>query len=230
MTVDHCLRQTQLNTQLAHFILEQLLERLNQLKLHVFRQATDIMMRLDHPCLAVLDGDRLDNVRVDGALCQKVDAFQFGGFLIEHFDKGTANDFAFFFRVADALEPLKEALLGIHADNLDAHVVSKHAHNLITFVQTQQTVVDNTQVSWLPMARCSNAATTDESTPPDRPSRTWRSPTGAYAGNGIFDDIGRRPQAGTTAVLQHKLLDQARAACVVIVRNFLHSGGSLACS
>ena len=33
------------------------------------------------------------------------------------------------------------------------------------------------QVSWSPMALCSSAATTDESTPPLRPSTTFSSPT-----------------------------------------------------
>ena len=35
----------------------------------------------------------------------------------------------------------------------------------------------NTQISWSPIARCSSAATTDESTPPERPSSTLSRPT-----------------------------------------------------
>ena len=35
----------------------------------------------------------------------------------------------------------------------------------------------NTHVSWSPMALCKSAATTEESTPPDKPSNTFLSPT-----------------------------------------------------
>jgi hypothetical protein len=40
--------------QLAHLVLEQLAQRLQQLELHVLRQAAHIVMRLDHMRLAVL--------------------------------------------------------------------------------------------------------------------------------------------------------------------------------
>jgi hypothetical protein len=43
--------------------------------------------------------------------------------------------------------------------------------------QRSRPVSTNTQVSWSPMALCSSAATTDESTPPDRPRITSSLPT-----------------------------------------------------
>ncbi len=61
--------------------------------------------------------------------------------------------------------------LGVDADHLDAHVAGEGAHDLVALVEAQQAVVDEDAVSWSPMARCSSAATTEESTPPDKPEQ-----------------------------------------------------------
>ena len=69
----------------------------------------------------------------------------------------------------------------------------------------------NTQTSWSPIARCSSAATTDESTPPDSPSSTRsRAHLLAHARDGIGDDVARLPARLAGADLAHEALDQPR--------------------
>lgn len=62
-------------------------------------------------------------------------------------------------------------------NDVQTEVVAKHVHNLLGFVQTQQTVVHEDAGQVLPMARCSSIAVTEESTPPERPRITLSSPT-----------------------------------------------------
>ncbi|MNE39159.1 hypothetical protein D3C80_1330930 [compost metagenome] len=75
----------------------------------------------------------------------------------------------------------------------------------------------NTQVSWSPMALCSSAATTDESTPPDRPSRTLSVPTWArtwaMASSAIFDGVHRASHSQMSRMKR----DRMRPPCLVWV-------------
>jgi hypothetical protein len=48
MAADQLLRQAQFAADLAHLVLEQLAQRLDQLELQVFRQAADVVVRLDN--------------------------------------------------------------------------------------------------------------------------------------------------------------------------------------
>ncbi len=58
------------------------------------------------------------------------------------------------------------------------------------------------------MARCRSAATTEESTPPDRPSRTPSRPDLlAHACDGVFDDVAGVPQRIAAADLAHEPLE-----------------------
>ena len=52
------------------------------------------------------------------------------------------NDLALLFRVGDAGQAAEEQVFGVGADDLDAHVLGEHGHDLITFLMTQQAVID----------------------------------------------------------------------------------------
>ncbi|MNH17156.1 hypothetical protein D3C79_768150 [compost metagenome] len=75
----------------------------------------------------------------------------------------------------------------------------------------------NTQVSWSPMARCSSAATTELSTPPDRPSRTLAEPTcsrtWAMASSTMLDGVHRASQPQMSCTKR----DRMRPPCLVWV-------------
>lgn len=115
---------------------------LDQFELHVLRQAADVVVRLDHVGLAGLGAGRLDHVGVDGALGEELHVLQLGGFFVEDFDEGAADDLALLFRVGDAGQAAEELVLGVGADHLHAHVLGEHGHHLVAFVQAQQAVVD----------------------------------------------------------------------------------------
>ncbi len=142
VAVDHVVGQAQLQADLAHFVLEQFAQRLDQFELHVLRQAADVVVRLDHVGLAGLGAGRLDHVGVDGALGEELHVLQLGGFFVENFDEGAADDLALLFRVGDAGQAAEELVLGVGADHLHAHVLGEHGHHLVAFVQAQQAVVD----------------------------------------------------------------------------------------
>ena len=121
----HVFRQAQLQTQLAHFVLEQLAQRLQELEFHVLRQAADIVVRLDDMRLAGLAARRFDHVRIDRALGQPLDVLELGRFLIEDFDEHAADDLALLFRIRLAGQGGQEALLRIDANHPHAHVLAQ---------------------------------------------------------------------------------------------------------
>ncbi len=100
------------------------------------------MVRLDDVGLAGFGGGGLDHIGVDGALGQPVDVADLGGFLVEHIDKGVADNLALFLRIGDALQLAQEHHLRIRPDHFHAHVAGEHVHHLLTFILAQQAVVD----------------------------------------------------------------------------------------
>ncbi len=76
--------------------------------------------------------------------------------------------------------------------------------NLLCFVETQQAVVDEYASRFLPIARCSSIAVTEESTPPrGRGSLYRRLPARGY-GLQHRDNFRWRPQGFTLADITHK--------------------------
>ena len=80
-------------------------------------------------------------------------------------------------------------------------------------------VSTNTQMSWSPSASWSSAATTEESTPPDRPSSTLSRPTWARTLRDLpGDDVAGAPGVGAAADVAHEALDDPLA--LLGVRDF----------
>ncbi|MNO72167.1 hypothetical protein D3C76_631060 [compost metagenome] len=104
MTVEHVVGQAEFEADTAHFVLEQLAQRLHQTHLHFFRQATDVVVGLDDVGLAGLAGGGFDDVRVDGTLRQPLGVFELLGFVVEHFHKDATYGLALGFRLVDARE------------------------------------------------------------------------------------------------------------------------------
>ena len=83
---DELLLQSQLAADLAHFVLEQLAQRLDQLHAHPLGQAADVVVALDHRRLAD-DGDRLDDVGIERALREKIHLTELRRLGFEHVDE-----------------------------------------------------------------------------------------------------------------------------------------------
>ena len=118
MPIHHLARQAELDAELAHFVLEQLAQRLEQLQVHLLGQAADVVVALDDVRLAGLRAGRLDHVRIDRALREPANARQLRRFLFEHFDEQPADDLALALRIGLALQRVEEARFGIDANDL----------------------------------------------------------------------------------------------------------------
>ena len=103
-------------------------------------------MRLDHRRRATLEGDRLDDIRIQGALGEEGEVAQSFGFFLENFDEGIANGFSFLFRVGDAFKFSQEFVGSIDDIEVDAEVVAKRAFHFIFFAGPQKSVVDEQAV------------------------------------------------------------------------------------
>ncbi len=141
VTVQHVVRQAQFQTDFAHFVFEQLTQRLNQPHLHLFRQAAHVVVRFDDVCFTGGRRRRFDYVRIDSPLRQPLHIFQLQRFFVEHFNEHTADDLTFGFRIVLAFQRFQEARFAFHVNNVQTKVVAEHVHHLLGFVQTQQTVV-----------------------------------------------------------------------------------------
>ena len=84
---------------LAHLVLEQLAQRLDQLHVHALGQAADVVVRLDGDRRPAGEGHRLDDVGIERALGQEVGAAELARLLVEDVDEGGADDLALLLRV-----------------------------------------------------------------------------------------------------------------------------------
>src|SRR3954469_21426964 len=64
VAADEDFGQAELAAELAHFVLEQLAQRLDQLHVHALRKTADIVVRLDRHRGAAGEGDALDHVEI----------------------------------------------------------------------------------------------------------------------------------------------------------------------
>ena len=98
------------------------------------------MVRLDQMCLAGVRGGGFDDVRINRALRQPLDARNFGRLLFEHFDEAAPDGLALVLGIAQSLKRREHALARIH--HRYAHAQPPEAvHHLLSLVQAQQAVI-----------------------------------------------------------------------------------------
>ena len=97
-----------------------------------------------YPTLATAQA-AFHNVRVDGALCQKVYSTDLLGLVLKHTDELFANDFTLALRLGNTGQLAVKTFAGVHADKVDVELaaLAEHFANLLTFVLAQQAVVNN---------------------------------------------------------------------------------------
>ena len=76
MPPDEVFGQAQLHAQPAHFVLEQVAQRLDQLEAELLRQAADVVMQLDRRRRAVGRGAAFDHVGIERALGEELDVLE----------------------------------------------------------------------------------------------------------------------------------------------------------
>ena len=89
-----------------------------------------------------LDAVGLQNVGVDGALSQEIDALQLLGLVIKDLNKFLADDFALGFGIGNPGQLVKEPIHGIHIDQVRVHFIPENLDNLFRLALAQQAVVD----------------------------------------------------------------------------------------
>ena len=142
MAIDHRVRQAERDAELAHLVLEQLAQRLEQLQAERLRQAADVVVALDRDRLLGLGAARLDHVGVDRSLRQPLRLLELARLAREDVDELAADDLALGLRVGDAGELAEEALAGVDRDHLHVAMLGEHVHDEPAFVEAQQPVVD----------------------------------------------------------------------------------------
>ena len=141
--------------ELADLVLVKGAEGLDELQAlavgHALGQAADVVVGLDGGGGA-LEGQRLDHVRVQGALQEEADLGALAGLLgglldllglgLEHVDELAADELALLLRVVQALETLEEVLGGVDDGQVDAQVLLEVALDLLALVEAHDAVVD----------------------------------------------------------------------------------------
>ena len=93
---------------------------------------------------AAFDSDvgRLDDVRVERALGQEVDAAELGGLFLEHADEFVADDLALLLGILDAGQAGQEALPGIDHHEPHAEIALEGDPKELRFLLAHEAVVD----------------------------------------------------------------------------------------
>ena len=141
LTVDHGMGQAQSLADYTDLVLEQQLDGLHQLKLQILGQTTHIVVGLDS-LLALSGLLGLQNVGVDGALCQEGHIVQLTSLVSKDGDELLADDLALAFGVGDTGQQAQEMIGGIDVNQVGIQAVPEHLDDTLGLVLTHEAVVD----------------------------------------------------------------------------------------
>ena len=141
MAAHQAFRQAQFPAQFPNLVLEQLAKGLDHLHLHALRQAADVVVRLDGDARPARGGDRLDDVRIQGALRQEIRS-DVARDLLELLHEHAANGLPLRFRFRDAVERRQERIARIHGAKLDVEASPEGRLDLVCLARAQEAVVD----------------------------------------------------------------------------------------
>ena len=103
------LGQAQHAPELAHFVLEERAQRLDQLKVHLLGQAADVVMRFDLVSGLAVRRLRFDHVGIERALHEILDARNLCRFFFEDGDELVTDDDALALGIFDAGQLAQES-------------------------------------------------------------------------------------------------------------------------
>src|SRR5690606_15577972 len=130
VTTNKAVRNADVATELTDLVLEELAQRLDQLHVHAFWQATHIVVRLDGDGRAAGERYGFDDVRIECPLGEELRAAELLGFLFEGFNEQTTNDLALGFGVGLALKFANEPVSSINLYQRDVELIAEHGHDL----------------------------------------------------------------------------------------------------
>ena len=88
-----------------------------------------------------LDRAALQDVGVDGALGEELDAVELAGLFFKHADELGADDLALAFRLGHAGQLVQEAVHRIHINQIGVHLIAEDLDDLLGLALAQQAVV-----------------------------------------------------------------------------------------
>ncbi len=134
--------QAQFTAKGAHFVFEQLAQRLDQFQAHFLGQTADVVVAFDRDRGAAGEADAFDHIGIKRALGEEFSAVDVVGVFLEDVDEKPADDFALGFRVGLAIKLAKEQFAFVCVDQRDVVVVAEHLDDFVGFIFAQQAVVN----------------------------------------------------------------------------------------
>ena len=140
LTHDELFGNTEKLADLAYLILVKILDGLDEaFETEILGQSADVVVGLDGLVTAYAG---LGDIGENRTLAQELNLAELLGFLFENAHKLGTDDLAFEFRLDNAFRLVEEALLGVHADKIDAELALEHLLDLLTFVEAHIAVID----------------------------------------------------------------------------------------
>ena len=102
--------------------------------MNVLRKAAYIVVRLY--------GAALENVGIDGSLCEEINARKLAGLFLEHADELFADDLSLALGLSNACELVEEAVNRIDVDEVGVHLVLENLDNLLGLTLAKKSVVN----------------------------------------------------------------------------------------
>ena len=218
LAVNDFLRQPKFQPNGAHFVLEQVAQRFHQPKVHVLRQAADVVVRFDTRGRAVVRRFAFDYVRVQRALGQPLDVFDLGGGILEYLDELLPDGLALGFRVGDAGQLVQEPGFGIDVPQVQAEAPLERVLYLFDLAVAQEAVVHENAGQLRPNGPVQQCRRHRRIHPSAQPADY---PVVAHlltdAINGVGDKISGRPRFGAAADTVDEIAQDGHA-----VRGVLH--------
>ena len=136
MSPDQLLGDPERTADAAHLVLEEQAQRFDDPEVHLLGQPADVVVRLDRRRGAV-DRHRLDHVGIDRPLRQPAHVLDPDRLVVEYLDEIAADDLALGLGIAHARQVTQELVAGLHALDVQAHVLIRLEH-VLEFVLAQQ--------------------------------------------------------------------------------------------
>ncbi len=108
--------------------------------MHPLRQAADVVVRFDRSFTAKYHG--FNHIGIQRALSEIFHLAELLSLLFENLDKAVADALPFFFRISDALQPLKEIGFRINVNHLQVSALAEETEHALALVGAHQAVVD----------------------------------------------------------------------------------------
>ena len=136
------LRDSQLAARVAHFVLEQVAQRFDNLfEVHIVRQTAYVMVALDDRGFTAQAA--FHHIRVDCSLYQKIHCSDFFRFLFKYADELFADDLSFLLRFLHARQLVIKTLPRVytHKVQIVRSLRAEHRAHFLTFIFSHEAVI-----------------------------------------------------------------------------------------